>query len=306
MEKQRLIFQDVQVGDPQRHANIAIYPLSVPNGHHPQYRTLDDALEKQVFTVTEVSESGQVPNLRVKNTGELPVLLVTGEELIGAKQNRILNTTVLVPATSELDIPVTCVERGRWAYNQRAFSSGNTTGHLHLRKSQTEYVTQNLRSSQVFASNQHAVWQEVDRKISSHDARSSTSALHDVYRQTESTVQDYLSALNVPDAQGFVVTINGTVMGADLFDHADTLKHLWNKLIRGYVLDAIEKQNETRLDESRENVQQFLQQAQTATVEPYPSVGLGQDWRLSSKTVQGSSLVWETRPVHTSVFNAQL
>ena len=38
-----------------------------------------------------------------------------GEQLAGGKQNRVLNASILVPAKSELPIPVTCVERGRWA-----------------------------------------------------------------------------------------------------------------------------------------------------------------------------------------------
>jgi hypothetical protein len=63
-----------------------------------------------------VSEGGDVPTLRLTSAADRPVLLLDGEELIGAKQNRVLNTTVLVAAHSRLTIPVSCVEQGRWAY----------------------------------------------------------------------------------------------------------------------------------------------------------------------------------------------
>jgi hypothetical protein len=43
-----------------------------------------------------VSEGGSVPNLRVINKTPHHVLLFDGEELKGAKQNRILNTTILI------------------------------------------------------------------------------------------------------------------------------------------------------------------------------------------------------------------
>ncbi len=55
--------------------------------------------------VTEVSEAGSVPFLQVANGADRPLLLLDGEELIGAKQNRILNTTVLVAARTEVTIP---------------------------------------------------------------------------------------------------------------------------------------------------------------------------------------------------------
>ena len=46
-----------------------------------------------------------------------------GEELIGAKQNHTLNLSILVPAHASIDIPVSCVERGRWHHLSREFSS---------------------------------------------------------------------------------------------------------------------------------------------------------------------------------------
>ena len=51
--------------------------------------------------------------------------MLDGEELIGAKQNRILNTTVLVAAHTEVTIPVSCVEQGRWGYRGRQFRPGD-------------------------------------------------------------------------------------------------------------------------------------------------------------------------------------
>ena len=43
--------------------------------------------------ITEVSEGGSVPELRVVNKGDARILVLDGEELRGAKQNRVLNTT---------------------------------------------------------------------------------------------------------------------------------------------------------------------------------------------------------------------
>ncbi len=67
--------------------------------------------------------AGSVPDLRVINRAEKMVLILDGEELVGAKQNRIVNTTILVAAQSTLVIPVSCVEQGRWSYRTLSFES---------------------------------------------------------------------------------------------------------------------------------------------------------------------------------------
>ena len=61
------------------------------------YRTLDEAIAAGAARVTEISHAGSVPELCFVNEGDLPVLLLDGEELSGAKQNRILNLTILCP-----------------------------------------------------------------------------------------------------------------------------------------------------------------------------------------------------------------
>src|SRR5574342_652511 len=50
------------------------------------------------------------------------VLLYEGEELVGAKQNRIVEQTILVDARSTLKIPAKCVERGRWSHRTQHFT----------------------------------------------------------------------------------------------------------------------------------------------------------------------------------------
>ena len=75
-----------------------------------------------------------MPDLRVINETPHHILLFDGEELKGAKQNRILNTTILIAAGTSLDVPVSCTEQGRWSYDSAEFGSSGSLAHAGRRK----------------------------------------------------------------------------------------------------------------------------------------------------------------------------
>jgi hypothetical protein len=83
---------------PQSAGELTVLPLLRPGTAEPGYLTLGEALARGLTRVTEVSEGGSVPQLLFINDAMRPVLLLDGEELVGAKQNRVLNLTVLAPA----------------------------------------------------------------------------------------------------------------------------------------------------------------------------------------------------------------
>jgi hypothetical protein len=102
-------------GSTQQHDGVTCVPLLHVNGTGLSYVTLSEALTLGTLTVSEVSTQASVPDLLAVNKGDLPVLILDGEELAGAKQNRTLNTSVLLSAHSETIIPVSCTEQGRWS-----------------------------------------------------------------------------------------------------------------------------------------------------------------------------------------------
>src|SRR5579862_4784893 len=115
------LLQVIQLGEPQVHKGITIVPLVAPTAGTFQYSALGEALSGGDLAITEVSNAGSVPELLVVNRANQPVLLIDGEELAGAKQNRVLNTSILLKETSETKIPVSCTEQGRWAYSSNMF-----------------------------------------------------------------------------------------------------------------------------------------------------------------------------------------
>src|SRR5512145_312933 len=132
-----ILSQIVQTGEPLEHRGIVVCPLFPRRDPTASYITLDEALASGL-SVREVDESGRVPELVVENPLDSRVLLYDGEELVGAKQNRILNVSVLVDAKSQLRIPVSCVEQGRWSRTSPSFRPGSHVSHAHLRRRKAE------------------------------------------------------------------------------------------------------------------------------------------------------------------------
>ena len=109
-------FKSLEIGVAQSFRNLTVFPLSRARAaSDPGYVLLCEAVAAGEAAVMEVSAGGAVPSLLLKNRSKHPVLLLDGEELVGAKQNRIMNLTILAPPGQDLVIPVSCVEAGRWS-----------------------------------------------------------------------------------------------------------------------------------------------------------------------------------------------
>jgi hypothetical protein len=62
-------------------ANLAMFPLRLPEKAAPGYLVLKEALAGGLASVAEVSESGSVPDLLVRNRAAQPVLIPDGEDV---------------------------------------------------------------------------------------------------------------------------------------------------------------------------------------------------------------------------------
>ncbi|MBI3929526.1 MAG: hypothetical protein HY319_28550 [Armatimonadetes bacterium] len=270
----------------------------------PDYLTLDDALERQLAQITELSQAGSVPELRFVNKGKRPILLLDGEELVGAKQNRVLNVTLLAGAGRKLDIPVSCVERGRWAYKSATFSSGGSVHYSSGRARKVRSVSQSRSSGGGYRSNQAEVWGHIHNTSVSLGSVSLTSAIADVYKDLGPKLEAYDERFSpLPDQVGVIGYVPGKVLGLDLFDAPCTLGKLYSKLVRSYALDALQGQAAgIEAEESAPSAAEFLSQLAACETRSSPSVGEGQDIRLQDELVHGAGLHARGRLVHLIAF----
>ena len=294
-------------GEPIVQRQMAMFPLlDGKAGAAPRtYLTLDEALAAGTAQVTEVSHDGSVPELLFRNAGARPVLLVEGEELLGARQNRTLNVSILAPPKGETRIPVSCVERGRWGYDEDVvFHRSNRSHFARGRRSKLESVNRGMsRDPGSRRSDQGAVWDAIDDKLAAMSASSPTDAMGAVYEQHRASLEDYVAAFrHRPGQVGAVFLVGSCFAGLDLFADESTFAALLPKLLRGYALDALEVDSRQGAAPAAAAAHRLIAGVLVAEARDYPAVGLGRDVRIDSPAVAGAALVRGDAVLHLAAF----
>jgi hypothetical protein len=294
-----------KVGRKQSYKNLAIYPLLSTYSIALDYILLDEALNEALIDVVEVDEAGDVPNLKVINKSERMVLILDGEELVGAKQNRIVNTTILIPGKATVVIPVSCVEQGRWHYDAPQFRSEERVMAPVMRARKAGKVSLSLRENLGFQSDQGEIWDGIVQIAQRRGAVSRSMAMSEVYEKDRSSIDEYVKHFRLIDGQvGAVFMINGKVVGLDTFGKADSFSKIFKKLVESYTLDAIDWFDSKKEHKAlRSEVSKFLKASQRSPVEVHEGVGLGTDCRIESDKVTGFALAMDEQILHLSVFS---
>jgi len=319
----------IQFAEPQFFKNIAIIPLIASSDGTLKYQTLGEALATQNVLINEVSNAGSVPELMVVNRGKESVLLIDGEELAGAKQNRVLNTSILLKEVCETKIPVSCTEQGRWSYTSKFFShSGNIMAHKS-RSRKTSSVHSSLESSGSYRSDQGEVWANIAELHFKSSTNSPTSAMSDVYKARDEDLRKCDEIFKpVANQIGLLVFIGGKPSGVDLVSRVAAYGKLHQNLVRSYALEALiesglPSQPSTEGPQSTDPAQftaqarQFLDEITAAEEHQFPSIGHGIDYRYRSgptpsrstpqhgSTICGTALVHENEVIHAAFFRLE-
>ncbi len=292
---------EVQVGDPLRHESVAVFPLFGPSGGGADYLLADEAMGAGSVTVEEVGEAGSVPTLVVNNRADSLVLFLEGEELRGAKQNRVLNTSVLVAARARTPVPVSCVEQGRWRYTSRSFGHGGSHSSPKLRHVLRKSVSASAKEGRGHSSDQGEVWKEVSRQMASLGATSMTGAMSDTYEAHRGRLAEFSGRLQYPEgATGLAVAVGGKVVSVDLFDKPLTCRKVWDRLLSGVVMDALEA-GPGGAGADKEQVHEALARLRGAPWQTAPAVGVGEEYRADDGDNHATALALGGSVIHGSL-----
>jgi hypothetical protein len=294
----------LRLGDIQSHEHVSVIPLYYGGLEEPpSYVGLANAMQAGTLRVTEVSESGSVPHVLVFNDGDEPVLIIDGEELIGAKQNRVADTSILLKERSQTVVPVSCTEARRWAYSSAQFVASSAVLERRIRSRKSRSVSRSLKSTSTPRSDQREVWEGIAGLYCKAKFMSPTLALQDLVRAQVQRLKEYLKNFPCAEGQiGLLVAINGRVAGLDVVSRPEVYAGLHEKLVRSYVLDALLDQPTPPrpIAEAHALAEAFLASADSSREEIFPSVGYGRDHRYLAASLTGSALVHADHLVHAA------
>jgi len=291
----------------QVHRNLTVFPLLAPDGIEPEYLTLEQALDENLIQITELDTEGSVPELKLKNIGKKSVLIIEGEELVGAKQDRIVNSSFLIAGKTDVVLPVSCVEQGRWSYRSDAFVSGKKMMHASLRREHQEDVKFSLKRGRGYQSDQSRIWDNISAKSARMRVSSPTGAMADVYESYEDSLSEFLNKFQLIEWQiGAVFAIDGQILGLEGFGCHDTFKRFFQKLVKSYALDALGSRDPSQKESIPPNkARRFIESALKGKGESHPSIGLGENITFESRMVSGAALVEGDRILCLSAFKKE-
>ncbi len=293
----------IELGSPTTWGRLSVWPLLPKRGARAgaagmPYTLLAEALERGDVVVEEISDTGSVPNVRVRNLCDQALLVLFGEELRGAKQNRIANASFLIPPKGEIVIDVTCVEAGRWQSHARPtgqrspsprFETMGSVVSQTMRRRMSSEVAESRTAGHGFSADQSAVWADVSHRLSDSGTSSRSSAWSDFAAARSGRMAEARKKF-APSGVGFVAAIDGDVVGMELIGDAAVYAQSFVRLLDAYLIDALEDAADKVASKTADPVA-FLAGVRETRATSGPSLGLGEDLRLRSDAVEGAALV---------------
>ena len=287
------------IGRPITRGGVSLFPIYFHGD-----AGIDIAARPSDVQITEQG-SAEVPTITVTNPGRRPTLLVEGETVTGGQQNRVLNVSVLVPAGATINVPVSCVEAGRWEGGRSRFERGRTFAPRRVRRVKNATVSESIRRGDSKRSDQGAVWGTIDFELNRLNVQSSTRALHasemllDADNRVGEAVQQLVEAGPLPGQCGIVIGHGKRIVSAEVFATPELLAANWEALIRAAMLD-VPAGIEGRPSVSR--ALRFVNRLATASGTRSAGVGLGEELHVRTSRLVGQALTLDGVVVHASAF----
>jgi hypothetical protein len=248
-------------------------------------------------------ETERVNSLLVENLSDKPLLILNGELFDGAKQDRVANESVLIPNNSSIEIKVSCVEKGRWAYKTKAFSRGKNMFNYHS-KVMKDLNNNSTKHKQSSGSIQDNVWKSIQNKQMRMGVSSRTGSVNDTYEKFEASVSSLRKKILEEDNQvGLLVMIPGKYIGLDLFSSNVIFSKYKERLYKSHLIELIENYRRSTRSPEKE-INSFMLKLMYGK-EVINQKDLGEEFSIYERDSQitSNALVLNNELIHLTAIN---
>ena len=299
----------VRVVSFQKHKRLSVVQLLTAQQNTVDYISGPKAIKEDLIQVKEVSESGSVNNLFVFNLSSKYVFFMDGDILMGAKQNRVLNTSVLLAPNSKITLPVSCVEQGRWSRMSANFMDSDYITPQTLRAGKSRTVSENLRARSEFDAGQGEVWKDVEDYQVILNCKSPTSSLTDVYDKEKDNFESFIKNFSINnDANGLAIFSDKKLLNVDVFNRTDIYQEYFPKILKSTAMEISmlkEKENDITEAEALYKTQSTFDLLEKIEHTKHPGVAAGEESRFDSEELTGFELKFKSDLIHLTALNIE-
>jgi len=288
------------VSEPVEKNNITTFFLSSIEKNNNKYLSFSEAIAKNQVQISEVNKEGLLTKLSVSNKSSDNIIILNGELIIGTqiRQDRIVDSTVLIPGYATVLINTFCGEQYRWS--PRLSNKISTSESLYFSSGRAN----NAADINTKLSKQCRIWSEISEKISDFNVKSFTNSVDQIYKKKKVNVEEIVNFFKIPsEAVGVALGINNQLVNIDIFSNNCMLQIYLPKIIRSIALDSFKKISKKSYLKKKE-VHRFLRQIHQANKQKRKVVEgtLGEELQFNSESVAGSILYHKEQTVHFSAF----
>ena len=300
MEQMPNMNLNFNVSEPVEKNNITTFFLSSIEKNNNKYLSFSEAIAKNQVQISEVNKEGLLTKLSVSNKSSDNIIILNGELIIGTqiRQDRIVDSTVLIPGHATVLINTFCGEQYRWS--PRLSNKISTSESLYFSSGRAN----NAADINTKLSKQCRIWSEISEKISDFNVKSFTNSVDQIYKKKKVNVEEIVNFFKIPsEAVGVVLGINNQLVNIDIFSNNCMLQIYLPKIIRSIALDSFKKISK-RSYLKKKDVHRFLRQIHQANKQKRQVVegALGEELQFNSESVAGSILYHKEQTVHFSAF----
>ena len=238
LQQLALQLMTLKLGAVKRFGDFVMVPLCRARPPESDYCLLSEAISQGNSSVTEVSAAGVVHEAILTNNSDQPILVFDGEELLGAKQNRITNFTTLAPPRTTTRISVSCIEQDRWRWISPSLVTSGLMLYPSARASNMRYVRSHNGILQSDPISQVEIWDSIESKSRQLGLTTPVKSVEDLYRPFNCKLKRLEQAMAASTLQvGAAFFRRRQLIGLELFRSPMTFEQQLPKLVRSYGME---------------------------------------------------------------------